>query len=238
MYSQGCNSGSFDTQDRAIAEEHSVSTGGAVAVVMNARYGWYSPGTYPAYSHYYALEFWDAAFNESKIHFGQTNQDARDDNLFRVGSTGTYRWIHFETNLFGDPETSFHLPPPTPPSEIHGIVVDDSDENGSQGENEFGVEGELVFLDSNNNGALDSGEPSTTSEIDGRYTFTDLVAGTYFVRHRLSPYWEHTFPLSGVHEVTLAEDEVMTGLDFLMIYSPPSPPAPPTELYRKHGFRK
>jgi hypothetical protein len=187
---------------------------------MNARYGWYSPGSYPAYSHYYALEFWDAAFNESKIHFGQTNQDARDDNLFRVGSTGTYRWIHFETNLFGDPETSFHLPPATPPSEIHGTVVNDLDQSG--------VEGELVFLDSNNNGASDNGELSTTSGHDGRYAFTDLVAGTYFVRHRLSPYWEHTS--SEVHEVNLAEDEVITGLDFIMIYTPPLPPSPPTWL--------
>ncbi len=107
MYSQGCDSGSFDTHDLSIAEQHVVEDDGALAVVMNSRYGWYAPGGTPAYSHYYAMEFWDALFNEGKLHLGEANQDSKDDNLFRVGATGTYRWIHLETNLFGDPETPF-----------------------------------------------------------------------------------------------------------------------------------
>ena len=230
MYSQGCISGSFDTHDRSIAEQHIVSPGGAVAVIMNARYGWYASGSYPAYSHYYALEFWDAAFNEKKIHFGQANQDSRDDNLFRVSSTGTYRWIHFETNLFGDPETSFRLPPSTPPSEIHGSVVEDEDGDGIEGEDEYGVAGETVYLDQNNNGSLDSGEPSVITGPDGIYYFSELTEGTYYVRHRLSSYWGHTFPLTGVHEVDLGPQEVIEDINFLMKYSPPAPPAAPTDL--------
>lgn len=230
MYSQGCLSGAFDTTDIAIAEQHAVSTGGAVAVVMNARYGWYAPGSSPAYSHYYALEFWDAVFNEGKVHFGRANQDARDDNLFRVGSTGTYRWIHFETNLFGDPETPFQLAPPPVPSEINGMVVEDANGNGVKDAGEYGVAGELVFLDTNNNGAQDSGELGAVTGTDGRYSFSDLEAGIYYVRHSPSSYWEHTAPLTGVHKVSLGEGEAKDQIDFLINYSPPLPPEAPDSL--------
>jgi VCBS repeat-containing protein len=108
MYSQGCNAGSFDTADVSIGEKHVVAEHGAFGVVMNARYGWYSGG-WPSGSHYYAKEFWDAVYNEGKLHLGEANQDSKDDNLWRVIEFGDYRWINFETNLFGDPETSFHF---------------------------------------------------------------------------------------------------------------------------------
>ena len=222
MYSQGCQSGSFDTHDICIAEQHVVSTAGAVGVVMNARYGWYAPASSPSFSHHYALEFWDAIFNETKISFGQANQDARDDNDFRVLATGVYRWIHFETNLFGDPQTQFQLVPPPPPSEIHGTVVD----VGSG----LGVAAEVVFLDEDGDGVLDAGEQSVMTGVDGSYAFTNLTAGTYYVCHELAQYWEHTSPVDGVHEVILAEEEVRTGIDFLMEFIPPPPPDAPSNL--------
>lgn len=106
MYSQACDSGAFDASD-AIGEKHVVSDHGAFAVVMNSRYGWYAVGSTPGYSHYFALEFWDAVFNEGKLHLGEANQDSKDDNRWRVGAVGAYRWIYFATNLLGDPETSF-----------------------------------------------------------------------------------------------------------------------------------
>jgi len=126
MYSQGCYSGSFDTHDLAIAENHVVDDHGAFGVVMNSRYGWYMPGSTPAASHYYAMEFWDAVFNEDKLHLGEANQDSRDDNLFRVGGTGVYRWIHLEVNLLGDPETplqigDFQPPPEGDPGHLPGL---------------------------------------------------------------------------------------------------------------------
>ena len=44
-------------------------------------------------------------------------------------------------------------------------------------------QGGLVILDTNNNGKFDSGEPTTTVNLDGEYSFSDLGAGTYTVRH-------------------------------------------------------
>ncbi len=112
LYSQGCWAGAFDLADVAIAEAHVVAEHGAVAVIMNSRLGWYAPGPNPGGSHYYALEFWDAIFNEGKTTLGEAHWDSRLDNLFRVQATGVYRWINFETNLFGDPSLQVQLDPP------------------------------------------------------------------------------------------------------------------------------
>ncbi|MBN2372186.1 IPT/TIG domain-containing protein [bacterium] len=230
MYSQGCNSGSFDTHNISIAEQHLVSAAGAVAVVMNARYGWYASGSYPAYSHYYALEFWDAALNEKKVHLGDINQDSRDDNLFRIGSTGVYRWINFEVNLFGDPETSFQVAPSAPKSEIHGIVVNDLDGNGLQDSGEYGLGGEILFLDEDNDGIKDNQEIYIVTGNDGRYAFLDLDAGTYSVRHVLSSSWLHISPADGLYNVDLLQGEVKDKIDFMIKYFPPDPPDTPANL--------
>jgi len=158
MYSQGCMSGSFDTHDRSIAEMHVVDDHGAFAVVMNSRYGWYQPGSSPSASHWYAMEFWDAVFNEGKTGLGQANQDSHDDNMWRVGSNGVYRWINFETNLLGDPETSFQLDgqPFNPGNRIEGGAWLDADADGSWDGTEEVLAGATVYIDANNNGALDT----------------------------------------------------------------------------------
>jgi subtilisin-like proprotein convertase family protein len=164
MYSQGCMSGSFDTHDLAIAEQHVVADYGAFGVVMNSRYGWYIPGGTPGASHHYAMQFWDAVFNEGQIHLGQANQDSKDDNLFRVGSTGVYRWIHFETNLFGDPETPFQIGEGLMSGgEIHGTIAEDVDGDSQLQPPDHALGGQTVFLDLNNNGLLDAGTVNVAS---------------------------------------------------------------------------
>lgn len=109
MYSQGCYSGAFDLTD-TIAERHVVSRNGAFAVTMNTRYGWYSPGNTHGASHYWDYEFWDAVFNEQLAHVGQANHDSKADNLFRVGVSGTSRWIRLELTLFDDPGDGRNAP--------------------------------------------------------------------------------------------------------------------------------
>lgn len=119
FYSQGCDAGSFDLNDVSMAEKHLISSHGAVGAIMNARLGFYGGWS----NNTYANAFWNAVTNKGALHFGQANQISKDDNLWKVaGSIGTNRYIHFETNLFGDPETSFQLtsspatptPSPTP----------------------------------------------------------------------------------------------------------------------------
>jgi hypothetical protein len=65
---------------------------------------------------------------------------------------------------------------------ISGLVFHDYNANGQQGNGEPGLAGIAVFLDLNNNGILDPGEPSTTTDFSGAYSFAGLAAGTYTVR--------------------------------------------------------
>ena len=157
FYSQGCDAGSFDTQDVAIAEQFVTSSAGAVAAVMNTRYGWYAPGNTPAGSHDYALEFFDAVFNEGIRRVGDAQNDSKLDNLFRVGSVGAYRWIHFSATLFGDPELTLQTgdwtPPPT--AAIRGRVFEDLDGDGVLDPGESPLAQQIVYLDLNGNGRLD-----------------------------------------------------------------------------------
>jgi hypothetical protein len=43
------------------------------------------------------------------------------------------------------------------------------------------MSGVTVYIDANNNGQLDSGETSTTTDGSGNYSFTGLTAGTYSI---------------------------------------------------------
>src|SRR5262249_31301974 len=55
-----------------------------------------------------------------------------------------------------------------------------------------GLQNWTVFLDTNNNGTLDTGEPSTTTDANGNYTFSGLGQGTYRVREVLQSGWSQT----------------------------------------------
>src|SRR5690606_11992301 len=65
---------------------------------------------------------------------------------------------------------------------IGGLVYSDIDSDGSKQINEGGVSGVTVFLDTDDNGALDMGETSTTTNAAGVYIFENVPGGTYKVR--------------------------------------------------------
>jgi len=173
FYSQGCLSGAFDLRDISIGEQYVVGAAGALGVIMNTRYGWYVPGPVPGGNHFYALEFWDAVFNERLFQPGLAQHDARMDNLFRVGSTGVYRWIHFGTVLLGDPETPLQVADPSERGrggQIAGRVVADRDGDGRPGPGDLGLENIIVYVDSNADGFFSRGRshvssPATPVEI-------------------------------------------------------------------------
>src|SRR5262249_23163910 len=77
---------------------------------------------------------------------------------------------------------------------ISGIVFNDLNNNGVKDDSESGLSGWTVYLDGNNNGQLDSSETSVQSQGDGSYTFTNLSAGTYYVREVSQSNWVQTQP--------------------------------------------
>ncbi len=71
-----------------------------------------------------------------------------------------------------------------------------------------------MFIDANNNGKLDSGEVSATTNASGVYTFSGLAAGTYIIRRADTPAgYTITEPVGGAYTVTLAAGQVVTGKD-------------------------
>jgi uncharacterized repeat protein (TIGR01451 family) len=91
---------------------------------------------------------------------------------------------------------------------------------------EPGLAGVTIYLDLNNNGQLDAGEPTTltrqddpaTTTVDelGTYQFTQLAAGTYTVREVVPSGFQQTLPggSSRAYTITLAANAQSTGNDF------------------------
>jgi subtilisin family serine protease len=86
------------------------------------------------------------------------------------------------------------LAPPQPGS-ISGTVWDDADSDGIQDAGEVGLSGWTVFLDVNQNGSLDGGEATATTNGSGVYTFSGVAPGSYQVQQVVQSGWTQTAPL-------------------------------------------
>lgn len=76
------------------------------------------------------------------------------------------------------------------------------------------VSGWGLFIDVDLNGVFDGGEPSTTTNINGAYTFTDLLPGTYRVYEVADSNWTVIYPTTRYFDVTVNPDENVTDVNF------------------------
>jgi hypothetical protein len=74
-----------------------------------------------------------------------------------------------------------------PGDTVRGQVFVDADGDGVRGEDEAGLAGVTVYVDANDNAALDDDEPRTASDAEGRYELADLAAGAHVVR-QVTPF--------------------------------------------------
>src|SRR5262249_758728 len=83
-------------------------------------------------------------------------------------------------------------------------------------------QGVTVFLDLNNDGHLDAGDPSMTPSVDGVYHFGNLAPGTYHVGLILAAGGQQTLPANnGPVAVTLNQPgQVYYGADFGVYLDP------------------
>ncbi|MEA5620583.1 DUF4114 domain-containing protein [Cronbergia sp. UHCC 0137] len=120
------------------------------------------------------------------------------------------------------------------------------------GINEPGISGVQVYLDANNNGILDPGEPMqitveddpNTPDINetGQYEFTNLLPGTYIVREVVPAGFEQTAPSPTTTDVGNGVADVV--LEFVSGGNAPSPLVepygstggiPPTSPFNNNG---
>ncbi len=104
---------------------------------------------------------------------------------------------------------------------IEGLVFNDLDGNGLRDVDaatglptEPGLEGWTIFLDSNNNQVLDSGEQSTVSDSTGTYRFLSLAPGNYEVTLQLPEGWLASDGTDSRQTITVEPNAVAIASDF------------------------
>ena len=108
VYTQGCYSGAFDMGD-CIAEHFTVkTTHAAFAGVLNARYGWYIPGSDNGLSQMYHRAFVSGLLKKNQGTIGKANHYSKEYYAAMINQNGM-RWCYYQTNLFGDPTLVFYL---------------------------------------------------------------------------------------------------------------------------------
>jgi hypothetical protein len=102
-------------------------------------------------------------------------------------------------------------------SAISGRKFLDLDADGVQDPDEMALRGWTInlFRDSNSNSTFDQGTDTLVAtqvtDFAGNYNFTDLVAGTYFVREVVRVGFTQTSP---ARDLTIVGDDSQTGQDF------------------------
>jgi hypothetical protein len=103
------------------------------------------------------------------------------------------------------------------PGEVHGIAFEDLDHDGVKDTNEQGLADWTIYIDRDSNGALDAGEPSTTTDAAGSYAFFGLEPfQTYVIAQQPKSSWVQTLPKEngGKWIVTLGAKDIETGVNF------------------------
>jgi len=100
-------------------------------------------------------------------------------------------------------------------SVVSGIVYFDANSNGVKDVNELGMSNVTV----NAVASTPSYSSSTTTEIGGTYTFSNLQMSTYTVSPALASTWTMVSPASGSYVLNLTVGKDTSGLDFASITS-------------------
>ncbi|NOX56951.1 MAG: hypothetical protein GXP27_21425 [Planctomycetes bacterium] len=150
--------------------------------------------------------------------------------LYTANFTTTQDFAGTQVNFSGQPAIGWQLE--TTPVDVQsgallrGVKWNDMNGDGVRDVGEPEVDGWTIYLDVNQNGQLDPGEPETVTRADdpdtpedetGTYKFTGLEPGSYTVREVEAQGWRQTAPepvAPGEYRVTVQAGEERSGLDF------------------------
>lgn len=80
------------------------------------------------------------------------------------------------------------------PGQIGGTTWNDVNGSATRNASEPALQGWKIYIDQNQNGQWDGGEPFQLSGADGRYSFTNLTPGTHWLGEVQQAHWTRTFP--------------------------------------------
>jgi hypothetical protein len=97
---------------------------------------------------------------------------------------------------------------------ICGTKWSDSDGDSDHDDNEEVIKGWRIYIDVNENGQFDDGEPNDITDANGHYSLM-VPVGSWIVAEEEKTCWEQTYPGGGTYNVTLVENwQVAEGYDF------------------------
>ncbi|MEO0079259.1 MAG: C25 family cysteine peptidase [candidate division WOR-3 bacterium] len=97
-----CYPGNFETEDCLAEALMNNANGGAVAVIMNSRYGYGTPPSMGP-SEKLDVRFFDLLFNYDTVDIGAAHARSKEFYVYSALSQTVWRWCYYELNLFGDP---------------------------------------------------------------------------------------------------------------------------------------
>ena len=123
------------------------------------------------------------------------------DNTPRVGTPDLGAYESVPSNAFS--------------GSIYGSVYVDVNANGQQDAIDYGIPNQHVWLDLNNDGRYEPGEPAAVTDTSGNWFFSGVTPGSYVVRYYTppGPYFQ-TAPLGGAARTVDVETSVVSGVNF------------------------
>ncbi|MCK4654336.1 MAG: T9SS type A sorting domain-containing protein [Candidatus Cloacimonetes bacterium] len=127
VYTHGCLSGAFDSDD-CIAEYMVKIDNFAAAFVGNSRYGWFNEGQTEGPSLHLHREFVDALYSDKTCWIGSAHLESKIDTSPWVTAPGQWeegalRWCFYGCNVLGDPALSIWTDEPIEIDVTHNSVI-------------------------------------------------------------------------------------------------------------------
>jgi hypothetical protein len=98
---------------------------------------------------------------------------------------------------------------------LRGHKYEDANRDGIHQASESPLGGWTIYVDYNNNGKLDPGEPHSVTLPNGYYGITGIAAGTWTVREVSQPDWTCSGPSPCSYNLTFAPQSEIEGKNFL-----------------------
>ncbi|HEX8523049.1 MAG TPA: SdrD B-like domain-containing protein [Tepidisphaeraceae bacterium] len=146
----------------------------------------------------------NGSLTPSQIYTALQNSTVDMDDASTAGFDTGFDWA----SGYGLIRADVALASIVPVGTISGVAFEDRDSDAVRDAGELALSGVTVFLDTNNNSSLDTGETSTATLSDGSYSFT-VAPGTYNVR-QVTPA-NALATDAGSHGVTVTGGSTNTG---------------------------